>query len=197
MPYSIPWDETEPIGATTPAASLDTELQELKISIRERMNDLIGAGNWEDDGVEPKEVVSVVGNHFLGLKQIISADTSESGTVSFVEQNNSGEFTNTVPEIDITDDGTYLILLQFTTSVIITGNVVKVTMTLSGTAGTIIFPQLQFSTDAVALELATSMGYGLVIASAGDNIQVDYDINNIGAEDVDVSNIQLMIMRIV
>lgn len=197
MPYQIPWEESEPVGAITPAETIDTELQELKISVRERMDDLIGAGNWEDDNVDPKQVISVVGNHFLGLKQIISSDTSESGAVAFVEINNTGEFTNTGPAIEFVDDGTYLILLQFTANVVITGNLVKVTMTLSGDAGSITFPQLQWSTDAVVAELATALGYGLVIASAGEEIQVDYDINNAGSEDVDVANIQLMIMRIV
>ena len=54
MVYSIAWDVASPVGGTTPAADLDTELQNLKISIRERMNDLVGAGNWEADGVDPK-----------------------------------------------------------------------------------------------------------------------------------------------
>jgi hypothetical protein len=54
VPYSIAWDEAAPIGASVAAADLDTELQNLKKSIRERMNDLVGAGNWENDSVNPK-----------------------------------------------------------------------------------------------------------------------------------------------
>lgn len=54
MVYSVLWDNATPIGATTAAADLDTELQNLKISIQERMDDLIGAGNWANNAVEPK-----------------------------------------------------------------------------------------------------------------------------------------------
>jgi len=51
-PLSVPWDEASPSGATTPADTLDTELQNLKISIRERLEDLIPG--WSDDAICPK-----------------------------------------------------------------------------------------------------------------------------------------------
>lgn len=63
MAYGVNWNEASPIGATTPAADIDTELQNLKISIRERMNDLIGVGNWENDGVNPKVIATVILSH--------------------------------------------------------------------------------------------------------------------------------------
>ncbi len=52
MAYGIPWDEAGPSGATTPADTIDTELQNLKISIRERIEDVIC--DWADDSVNPK-----------------------------------------------------------------------------------------------------------------------------------------------
>ncbi len=52
MAYSIPWDEAGPSGATTPADTIDTELQNLKISIRERIESIIC--DWSDDSVDPK-----------------------------------------------------------------------------------------------------------------------------------------------
>lgn len=55
MAYSISWDESSPAGASTQAATIDTELQQLKQSVRERMNDLLDSSTvWETDGDNPK-----------------------------------------------------------------------------------------------------------------------------------------------
>ncbi len=52
MAYGVPWTEGAPVGASTPADTIDTELQNLKISIRERLEDLID--EWTVDGTDPK-----------------------------------------------------------------------------------------------------------------------------------------------
>ena len=55
MAYSISWDESSPAGASTQAATIDTELQQLKQSIRERMNDILDSSTaWETDADNPK-----------------------------------------------------------------------------------------------------------------------------------------------
>lgn len=51
MAYNISWDESQPDGSEN-ANTIDTEIQELKESIRERMEDLFP--DWSDDGVDPK-----------------------------------------------------------------------------------------------------------------------------------------------
>ena len=64
MPYSISWDESSPIGASTAASTIDTELQQLKESVRERMNDLLDSSTaWETDADNPKllDVTALVG----------------------------------------------------------------------------------------------------------------------------------------
>jgi hypothetical protein len=54
MVYSIAWDETQPDGSEN-ANTIDTELQELKESIRERMNNILDSTTaWETDGDDPK-----------------------------------------------------------------------------------------------------------------------------------------------
>jgi hypothetical protein len=54
MVYNIAWDETQPDGSEA-ANTLDTELQELKESIRERMNNILDSTTaWETDGDDPK-----------------------------------------------------------------------------------------------------------------------------------------------
>jgi hypothetical protein len=55
MVYSVAWDEASPPGASTNANTIDTEFQELKESIRERMNDILDPTTpWEDDLADPK-----------------------------------------------------------------------------------------------------------------------------------------------
>lgn len=56
MAYTQVWDNTTPDGAIVQAATLDTEIQDLKKAITERMNDLVGATNWETDAVDPKQI---------------------------------------------------------------------------------------------------------------------------------------------
>jgi hypothetical protein len=51
MVYNIAWDETQPDGSEA-ANTLDTEIQELKESIRERLEDVID--DWTVDGTDPK-----------------------------------------------------------------------------------------------------------------------------------------------
>lgn len=53
MAYSVAWNEAAPVGASVNAATLDTELQDLKKSVRERMNNLV-SNAWETDGDDPK-----------------------------------------------------------------------------------------------------------------------------------------------
>ena len=54
MAYAEVWDNSAPDGSVVVANTLDTEIQDLKKAITERMNDLVGAGNWENDLVDPK-----------------------------------------------------------------------------------------------------------------------------------------------
>ena len=55
MAYSIAWNEAAPVGASVSASTLDTELQNLKKSVRERMNDILG-NVWETDADNPKAI---------------------------------------------------------------------------------------------------------------------------------------------
>lgn len=52
MAYSIAWNEAAPIGGSTSASTIDTELQNLKISVRERLEDAFPT--WSTDGTDPK-----------------------------------------------------------------------------------------------------------------------------------------------
>ena len=56
MVYAIAWNEANPIGASVDASTIDTELQNLKKSIRERMNDIL-SNAWETDANNPKRLL--------------------------------------------------------------------------------------------------------------------------------------------
>ena len=58
MAYTVPWDEASPDGAITPAADIDVELQNLKTSVAERLEDVIP--DWRDDLVDPKVLAPYV-----------------------------------------------------------------------------------------------------------------------------------------
>jgi hypothetical protein len=84
MAYGIPWDEAAPSGATTPADTIDTELQNLKISIRERIEDVIC--DWADDGVEPKTLCAEILGEALGTQFVwIAHDADIGDDVSVVD----------------------------------------------------------------------------------------------------------------
>jgi len=50
--YSIAWNEATPAGASTNANTIDTEIQDLKKSLRERLEDMFP--DWSDDSTDPK-----------------------------------------------------------------------------------------------------------------------------------------------
>jgi hypothetical protein len=51
--YSVAWNEATPAGSSTNANTIDTEFHNLKISIKERMNNVL-LNAWETDANEPK-----------------------------------------------------------------------------------------------------------------------------------------------
>jgi len=66
MAYSIAWDETSPDGSTTPANQIDTELQNIKVSVRERLEDVFP--DWDNDAVDPKQPTGLLASGATGEK---------------------------------------------------------------------------------------------------------------------------------
>lgn len=50
MAYTRSWSEADPLG-TVQATTIDDEIRNLKVDIRERMDTLLGAGKWAGDPV--------------------------------------------------------------------------------------------------------------------------------------------------
>ncbi len=64
MAYTISWNESSPAGASTQADTIDTEFQNLKVSMRERMDQLLHSSTaWATDGDDPKllDVAAIAG----------------------------------------------------------------------------------------------------------------------------------------
>ncbi len=69
MAYNVAWNEATPVGSSVNANTLDTELQELKESVRERMDDLLDSTtDWNNDAHEPKllNLASALGGPDVG-----------------------------------------------------------------------------------------------------------------------------------
>lgn len=80
--YSVAWNEDAPVGSTTDASTIDTEIQNLKTSIRERMNNILhSTGDWGTDGEEPKlvDIAALAGTPVVASVYSSGALTLETG----------------------------------------------------------------------------------------------------------------------
>jgi len=59
MAYTVSWDEGVPVGATTPASDIDIEIQKVKTSLRERLEQVLP--DFDTDGVDPKKLSIIIG----------------------------------------------------------------------------------------------------------------------------------------
>lgn len=55
MAYSVAWNESTPVGAATLASDIDLEIRNLKVSISERMSQLV---DWDTDATDPKVLLN-------------------------------------------------------------------------------------------------------------------------------------------
>lgn len=116
MVYSVAWNEASPVGATTPAADIDTEFQNFKISIRERMNDLVGAGNWEDDGVEPKTLAGAP--TMVRAFSFLSDPITETKLLGWIIEEDPDSIYNVgTNDFEIQTSGVYLLALNISSNV--------------------------------------------------------------------------------
>lgn len=137
MVYAIAWDEATPVGATTSASDIDLELQNLKISIRERLDDLIGTGNWANDAVDPKELTGqekyYVGQSLIGVAStVVGAKLGNISTKKIIPT--SGAFANNGTDITLNAIGVYDLFAVFKWGTLQNPASASVTLTAAGTA---------------------------------------------------------------
>ena len=189
MAYSIVWNEAAPIGATVTAATLDTELQNLKKSIRERMNQLTSTA-WETDGDDPKKLLS----HAIGEPrakvtasgtQSISDNTATSVAWNSETYDSDGMHDNATNNERLTivsgEDGIYLFgaLITFASN---TTGIRTITVRKNGsgifssivapasstTSMVVVFPPLDLvATDFIDLQVLQNSGGALLIHVSG------------------------------
>jgi hypothetical protein len=108
MAYTIPWDEASPDGAITPAADIDVELQNLKTSIRERIEDVIP--DWANDGVDPKTIPLVDSQYCIAQVPYTPASVAPAQTFPVtIIHNENGGFVLGSDGIVLPEDGVYSI----------------------------------------------------------------------------------------
>jgi len=116
MAYAIAWNESNPVGASTAMSDVDAELQNLKKSIRERMNDIL-ENAWETDASNPKLLIEYdKARIYLSGTQTV-ADASPAGWVGVTfgaESYDVGSLwvVGTPARFTIVKDGKYRIYLN-------------------------------------------------------------------------------------
>ena len=83
MAYTVPWDETRPPGATTPAADLDVVIQDVQIAMRERLEQVIE--DWSVDGTDPKIMIEGTARVLVDLQTNLPVAPDFEGQVFFAE----------------------------------------------------------------------------------------------------------------
>lgn len=174
--YTKSWDESAPIGATTPAADLDVIIQDLKIALRERLEQVIP--DFGNDGVDPKVIplaniegteaycaFFVAGATLSGSPAIFSGLTIQSQVGGYtLEAGGTG--------IEVPNDGTY----SLNGSLVVTappGAIVLIDV--SSTGGTyygstaVLAPSASLAGNVQVAVAITAVFVGL---TAGDVIQV-------------------------
>jgi hypothetical protein len=111
MVYNIAWDEAQPDGSEA-ANTLDTEIQELKESIRERIEDIIP--DWANDAVDPKVLsTTAVERAYLSLNagEVITTgvNTAIPWDVEDVDVGNLVDLGAQPTRITIVNTGFYLV----------------------------------------------------------------------------------------
>ena len=193
MAYGVAWNEAAPIGATTPAADIDTELQNLKISIRERMDNLIGSGNWANDAVDPKVVQT---QYFAGrsvITKVLAAADVKLDNIS--TSATSGDFTNSGDEVIITNAGEYAFVASLNVGTLDTNPIVVMQLQLIG-GGTVVFNPVVWSPkSAGGLETVVTL-QGVVLANAADVLSILAKNNNSPVTRATVNSFYFTLIRL-
>jgi hypothetical protein len=193
MAYIEAWNEAAPIGATTPAADLDVEIQNLKVSIRERMDEIVGTGNWANDGVQPKVVQT---QYFAGRSVVTKVLTASDVKLDNIGTSaTSGDFTNNGDEIVITNTGEYAFTASLNVGTLDTNPVVLLNLQLIG-SGTVAYNQVVWSPKSTGgLETVVTL-MGVVTATAADVLSILAKNSNSPATSATVNSFYFTLIRL-
>lgn len=180
MAYAVAWNEASPAGGSTSASTIDTELQDLKKSVRERMNQVLDSSTaWETDGDDPKllDVTALAGTPVLarvypsGSQSVLTGVTlvtafnSETIDTATFHDNSTNNSRLTVPTAGYYRIGFHLTLSSGGSG---TGQGVRIRILKNGSA--LLLSQREI-TDATTQEAYSSEI--LDLAAASDYYEVD------------------------
>ena len=117
MAYAIAWNEAAPVGASVNASTIDTEFQNFKKSVRERMNDIL-SNLWETDGNNPKlldPTALVMDKCVLKLGSVFSVPNNALTAITWdseIKDTNSMFDAGSPTIVTIKTTGFYMIILQ-------------------------------------------------------------------------------------
>ncbi len=84
MVYNIAWNEASPVGSSTNASTIDSELQNLKLSLRERLEDIVN--DWTNDSVDPKTLAVLDYRGGVSISGAISVVTATPTQVTWTTE---------------------------------------------------------------------------------------------------------------
>lgn len=174
MAYSIPWDEASPDGAITPAADLDVEIQDVKTSLRERLEQVIP--DFGDDLVDPKVIpltaIQGLDLYCAAYSPGLVGLTATPAFLPLTLQSENGGYTVLGTEITLPEDGVYSVDFSFNLS-LAPGCFISVTVIPTGTAIAANITQILGSTDPTATSQVLSLSANGVVydVAAGDTLQ--------------------------
>ena len=197
MAYSVAWNEAAPIGSAVSASSLDTEIHNFKIAVRERMNNIL-SNAWETDGSDPKTLdvaaISGMDKCVVSLGSVFSVPNNSVTAITWdteVKDTNSMFAGGSPTIITIQTTGFYLVAFGISYAFNATGQR-RATIVLSGTSG--VAPLAQ--TDASAAGVA---GYNLVAAhdmTAADTVTFQGFQDSGGALNASANSTYAMVARL-
>ena len=133
MAYAIAWNEAAPVGASVNASTIDTELQNLKKSVRERIEQVIPS--WDTDGTDPKIIDHVKRCHVYnsgGISVTAGNTVALTWDTEEFDQGTLHSTSSNTDRITIITDGTYLFIANIIVSKDATAGRLEIRMNKNG-----------------------------------------------------------------
>ncbi len=118
MVYIIPWDESDPDGSIVAASDIDAELQQLKLSLRERLEQVIPG--FGDDGVDPKIIPQTTPTFVRGEAGVQSAISDHKFDSWIIHEDTDSIYDVVTNNFVIAVSGVYLLSANFSFTAITT-----------------------------------------------------------------------------
>lgn len=194
MAYNVAWDESLPDGDITAADDLDTELQNLKTSLRERLEQVIP--DFGDDLVDPKVLIKSLFYLLVAGPETTTTTTVSSEDLDFTEKFNSGDFTVAGKVITFDKAGKYLAIMMGEGSITTPDGGESIIMRLLGTATIDPVTALWVVSGTTSQSVPLS-GMTFISAAVGDTVSMRGELHNsVGSNSITLARPRLFLFRL-